>query len=234
MVDFSLETTARRVGELAAVQGLLPAGTRVAIPHLDGDSPAELASAARMVRDLGFVPVPHVAARRLGSFAELSDHLSALRDTTDQVFVVGGDPVTPEGPFADALAVIRSGLLVAYGFRGVGLAGYPSGHPLIGQVSLWDGLIVKASALREQGLDGSVTTQFASPAAVADWIAEARRRGIDLPVRVGVAGPAGIPASVAARLGIAEAAPHTSFGDRPLHFSPFGALRETTALAAIG
>jgi methylenetetrahydrofolate reductase (NADH) len=72
---------------------------------------------------MGFVPVPHLAARRLGSVAGLA----ALREATDQLFVVGGDPVVARGPFPDALALIRSGLLARQGFRAIGLPGYPSG-----------------------------------------------------------------------------------------------------------
>ena len=227
---FSFETVARRAGELAAVRGQLPAGTRVTIPHLDGDELPDLVAAARTVRDLGFVPVPHLAARRLESAAGLA----GLRAVTDQLFVVGGDPVTARGPFPDALALIGSGLLARHGFAAVGLPGYPSGHPLIGDEDLWADLGAKARALRVQGLAGSVTTQFATPAAVRDWVAEAGRRGIGLPVRVSVPGAGGLAPALAARLGVAaDAAGHA---DRvqglQVHFSPFGALRETALLIA--
>jgi methylenetetrahydrofolate reductase (NADPH) len=228
--DFSFETVARRVGELAAVRDLLPAGTRIAIPHLDGDDVPSLVDAAHAVRKLGFVPVPHLAARRLESGAGLA----ALREATDQLFVVGGDPMSARGPFPDALALIRSGLLVEHGFVAVGLPGYPAGHPMISDEDLWTDLAAKSDALRVQGLGVGVTTQFAARHAVRDWLAEARRRGLDLPVRMSVPGAGGLTPALAARLGVApDAAGHL---DRPeglkVHFSPFGALRDTALLVA--
>jgi methylenetetrahydrofolate reductase (NADPH) len=228
--DFSFETVARRAGELAAVRDLLPAGTRIAIPHLDGDDVPSLVDAAHAVRELGFVPVPHLAARRLESGAGLA----ALREATDQLFVVGGDPTSARGPFPDALALIRSGLLAGHGFAAVGLPGYPSGHPAISDEDLWTDLAAKSDALRVQGLAAGVTTQFASRHAVREWLAEARRRGLDLPVRMSVPGAGGLTPALAARLGVAaDAAGHL---DRPeglkVHFSPFGALRDTALLVA--
>jgi methylenetetrahydrofolate reductase (NADPH) len=226
--DFSFETVARRVGELAAVRDLLPAGTRIAIPHLDGDDVPSLVDAAHAVRELGFVPVPHLAARRLESEAGLA----GLREVTDQLFVVGGDPALARGPFPDALALIRSGLLVEHGFRAIGLPGYPSGHPTISDDDLWADLAAKRDALRVQGLAAGVTTQFATAGAVRAWLAEARRRGLDLPVRMSVPGAGGFTPALTARLGVAaDAAGHM---DRPeglkVHFSPFGALRDTALL----
>jgi methylenetetrahydrofolate reductase (NADPH) len=227
--DFSFETVARRAGELADVRDLLPPGTRVSIPHLGGDDLAALAGAAHAVREMGFVPVPHLAARRL----EAGVDLTVLRAATDQLFVVGGDPARPEGPFPDGLALIRSGLLAGHGFRSVGLPAYPSGHPAIDDERLWADLAAKAAALTEQGLAAGVTLQFAGRAAVANWLAESWRRGIDLPVRVSVPGAGGIPSALAARLGLdAQEGGLLGFpAGVKLHLSPFGAVRETARLA---
>ena len=228
--DFSFETVARRAGELAAVRDVLPPGTRIAIPHLTGDDVPTLARAAHAVREMGFVPVPHLAARRLDAGVDLT----ALRDAADHLFVVGGDPPPVRGPFPDGLTLIRSGLLAGHGFREVGLPAYPAGHPAIDDERLWADLAAKAAALRDQGLAASVTLQFAGPAAVGLWLAESRRRGLDLPVRVSVPGPGGVSPALAARLGLVAGPPAAA--DYPaglkLHFSPFGALRETAVLAA--
>jgi methylenetetrahydrofolate reductase (NADPH) len=225
--DFSFETVARRAGELADVRDLLPAGTRVSIPHLDGDDLPAILRAAYAVREMGFVPVPHLAARRLTSVAGLA----ALREATDQLFVVGGDPRSARGPFPDGLALIRSGLLAAHGFRSIGLPAYPSGHPDIDDERLWADLAAKTASLREQGLDASVTLQFASRAAVGDWLGESRRRGLDLPVRVSVPGAGGLSPALAARLGVESGEVDYPAG-LMLHFSPFGALRETALVAS--
>jgi methylenetetrahydrofolate reductase (NADPH) len=53
--------------------------------------------AARAARRLGFVPVPHISARRLESQSALEEFLTALRadGTGESVFVVAGDPAEP-------------------------------------------------------------------------------------------------------------------------------------------
>jgi methylenetetrahydrofolate reductase (NADPH) len=73
------------------------------------------------------------------------------------------------------------------------MSGYPEAHPTISDRALWSSLDAKAEALRVQGLAGSIITQFSFDVApVLAWIEQVRQRGIDLPVRVGVPGPAGV------------------------------------------
>jgi methylenetetrahydrofolate reductase (NADPH) len=63
--------------------------------------------AARAVRRLGFVPVPHFSARRLGSRADFEQFLTGPHTdgACDNVFAVGGDPARPKGPYANSAAV---------------------------------------------------------------------------------------------------------------------------------
>lgn len=192
---FSVEMTGKDVGILDEARRWLPPGTRVNVTFLAHEDLAMRVAAARAVRDLGLVPVPHVAARRLASPERLEEFLTALQEVgaNQDVFVVGGDPQHPEGPYGDALSVIESGLLAAHGVRHVGISGYPEGHPDISDDELWQALRDKASALAAAGLDGSVITQFGfDPAAVLAWVEAARSHGVDLPIRVGVPGPAGV------------------------------------------
>jgi methylenetetrahydrofolate reductase (NADPH) len=211
LADFSLEMTGKDVGELRAARSVVPAGTRVNVTYLGGEDLALRVAAAGAVRELGFRPVPHVSARRLGSREQLAEFLAALGavGAGEELVVVGGDPGAPEGPYEDALAVIESGLLPSAGVRRVVLTGYPEGHPDIADVVLWQALEHKRSALQRQGLAGAVTTQFGFDAdAVLRWVAALRARGIDLPVRVGVPGPAGARRLLryAGRFGVATSA----------------------------
>ena len=204
---FSLEMTGKDIDELTAARDVIPAGTRINVTFLANEDRPMRVAAAHAVRDAGLVPVPHVSARRLTSRNDLEVFLTALN--TDRVFTVGGDPETPHGPFPDALAVIESGLLEAHGVRSVSIAGYPEGHPGIPDDALWSALIDKHAALTGRGLAGEVITQFGFDAdPVLDWIATIRERGIDLPVRVGVPGPAGIRKLLrfAARCGVGTSA----------------------------
>ncbi|WP_326781863.1 methylenetetrahydrofolate reductase [Streptomyces longwoodensis] len=208
---FSLEMTGKDVAALEAARPAIPDGTRVNVTFLGTEDTELRLAAVRAVRRLGLVPVPHLSARRLRSRAELEAYLSALRDAdaADHVFVVGGDPTVPLGPYDDALAVLRSGLLQEYGVRHVGVSGYPEGHPAISEPALWSAIEDKAAVLREEGLAGSVITQFGfDTEPVLAWLEAVRARGVDLPVRVGVPGPAGIRRLLryAARFGVGTSA----------------------------
>ncbi|WP_406150779.1 methylenetetrahydrofolate reductase [Streptomyces sp. NBC_01012] len=211
LTDFSLEMTGKDVSGLEEAGPAIPAGTRINITFLGNEDLRTRLDAARAVRRLGFVPVPHVSARRLGSRAALEEFLAGLRadGTSADVFVVGGDPGRPEGPYEDALALIETGLLRRYGARHVGISGYPEGHPAISDDVLWAALREKSARLTEQGLATSVITQFAFDVdPVLAWIEEARRRGVMAPVRIGVPGPAGIRRlmSYASRFGVGTSA----------------------------
>jgi methylenetetrahydrofolate reductase (NADPH) len=205
--DFSLEMTGKDVTALEEAAHGLPQGTRINVTFLGSEDLTTRLRAARAARRLGMIPVPHISARRLGSREQFEEFLAGLRaDRTEgSVFVVGGDPARPEGPYADSLSLIESGLLQRYGVREVGISGYPEGHPAIPDGDLWSALGRKSAALAERGLDGCIITQFGFDVdPVLEWIEEVRRRGIMLPVRVGVPGPAGVRRllSYAARFGV--------------------------------
>jgi methylenetetrahydrofolate reductase (NADPH) len=193
--DYSLEITAKDAESLEEAASRTPQGTRISIAFLSNEDFAARVRAAVALRRLGFVPVPHISARRLKSRRELEDFLDALTGEAEveDVFIVAGDPPHPEGPYEDALAVIRSGLLKRYGVKHVGIAGYPEGHPDIGTDRLWQAMRHKQAELRTQSLDFSIMTQFAFDAeAVLGWLEQLRREGVYAPVRLGIAGPASV------------------------------------------
>jgi methylenetetrahydrofolate reductase (NADPH) len=208
---FSLEMTGKDVPALAEAAPLIPPGTRINVTFLGNEDLQLRVAAAAAVRRLGFTPVPHISARRLASQQELEEFLGALaaEAAPTEVFAVAGDPAQPLGPYEDALALIRSGLLGNYGIEQVSISGYPEGHPDIGGETLWRVLEDKYAALQEQGLGTSIITQFGFDAdPVLAWLAELRRRGIKAPVRIGVPGPAGIKRllNYARRFGVASSA----------------------------
>ncbi|WP_406005451.1 methylenetetrahydrofolate reductase [Streptomyces sp. NBC_00637] len=209
--DFSLEMTGKDVPKLEEARDSIPRGTRINVTFLGNEDLEMRLAAARAVKRLGFVPVPHISARRLGSRADFERFLAGLHadGTSDDVFLVGGDPASPEGPFADSLSLIDTGLLREYGVRHVGITGYPEGHPTIDGTVLWTALRDKHAALAAQPLEAGVITQFGFDAdPVLRWVEEVRDRGIDVPIRVGVPGPAGVRRlmSYAARFGVGTSA----------------------------
>jgi methylenetetrahydrofolate reductase (NADPH) len=209
--DFSLEMTGKDVAKLEEARDTIPPGTRINVTFLENEELRMRLDAAKAVKRLGCVPVPHISARRLRSREILEEYLSALQaeDACENVLVIAGDPAEPLGPFEDALAVIKSGLLQKYGVRNIGIGGYPEGHPAIPESLLWTALEGKAAALSNLGLPGTVITQFGFDVdPVLKWLEAVRERDIDLPVRVGVPGPAGVRRllTYAARFGVGTSA----------------------------
>ena len=209
--DFSLEMTGKDIAGLDEARPMIPAGTRVNVTFLGNEDVRMRLDAARAVKRLGLAPVPHISARRLPTADALEQFLDGLYadGTSDDVFVIGGDPSAPHGPYPDALSIIRSGLLQAHGVRQVGISGYPEGHPAIPEHELWGSLADKYNELEAQGLSGSIITQFAFDSdAVLAWVRRVRECGIDLPIRVGVPGPAGVRRlmTYAARFGVGTSA----------------------------
>jgi len=172
--------------------GLLPSGTRISISHLGDETTAERLAAVRAVLDADLIPVPHLAARRFPSRAALDLFLRDLEraGAGEDVFVIGGDPMRPAGPYTDAMSLLTSPEFRSHGVRSVGVGGHPEGHPRIGDTVLWGALEEKTEWLGSIGLRCTVITQLSTdPAAVLAWIADARRRGIRLPFSVGLPGP---------------------------------------------
>lgn len=191
----SLGVAWKDIVDLQQMRAVIPPGTRVHVGFVDSEDLAMRLETVRAVRQSGFLPVPIIAARRLQSERMLSEYLVLLRaeGASGSVLIVGGDPAQPLGPYPDAGSVIASGLLEDHGVRQVGVAGHPAGHPVVADDVLWPALADKAAALERRGLVGSVVTQFGfDAAAVLTWLAEARTRGVSIPVRVGVPGPASV------------------------------------------
>ncbi|WP_294262234.1 methylenetetrahydrofolate reductase [uncultured Sphingomonas sp.] len=215
---YSLEMTAKDFDALhEAAPGIAPE-TPVAITFLPGETIEARVAAAAAVRQLGFEPMPHLSARRIATIEELDTMLGRAADEAGarRAFIVAGDPPEPAGPFADTLSIIRTGLLEKHGFRAIGVAGHPEGHPNMAGEALWDALTAKLDALEERGLGALIVTQFGFDAdPFIDWLTELRARGIMAPVRIGVPGPAGIKTLLrfAARCGVgASAAVMTKYG----------------------
>ncbi|KHL26091.1 5,10-methylenetetrahydrofolate reductase [Croceibacterium mercuriale] len=196
MVDgYSLEMTARELDALQAAAPFIRPHTQIAVTFLPGEALEQRVAAARLVRQLGFEPIIHLSARRLTSEAELDTYLArvAAEAGLKRVFVIAGDPSQAEGPFEDSMQVIESGLLEKHGITIVGIGGHPEGHPAVDREQLWLWMERKVAALRARGILPLVVTQFGfDDDAIVDWVATLRARGIDVPVRLGVPGPAGI------------------------------------------
>lgn len=204
---FSLEIMANDVDQLDAARHLIPPNTLISITSLPDEELSPRIDAATAVRNLGFSPVPHIAARRLESPEALKHTLDQLRVKAGvtHVFMLAGDVKRPSGPFSDSLDVIRTGILPDFGIQRVTIAGYPEGHPRISDAKLAAALHDKRALLARQNLTCEIMTQFGFDAdPIALWIKHLRAEGVTDMIRVGLAGPANMKSLLhfAARCGV--------------------------------
>jgi methylenetetrahydrofolate reductase (NADPH) len=196
MVDgYSLEMTAKEIAAIREAAALIRPGTQVAVTFLPGEELEQRVEAAVTVRELGFEPIVHLSARRIESEAQLDWYLGEITQKAGvkRVFIIAGDPPEAEGPYETSLQIIESGLLEKHGIEIVGVGGHPECHPNNSPDELWVWMERKIAAIRAHGMTPLVVTQFAfDDDAIVAWLAEMRARGIDVPVRLGVPGPAGI------------------------------------------
>jgi methylenetetrahydrofolate reductase (NADH) len=168
-------------------------GTDVTITFLPGDNYRHNVDTASALRRAGFNPVPHVAARELPSRQALDDFLARARGEADvsRILVIAGDVALAKGPFRSSLDVCASGLIEARGIGAVSIAGHPEGHPYLQAANTFKGLEAWCYWAQLTNIRLEVVTQFCFEAApILEWMGELEARGIDLPVIVGLAGPA--------------------------------------------
>jgi methylenetetrahydrofolate reductase (NADPH) len=191
----SFEATRPSDAEIAAFAAVAAPATPVYVSAVPSRPPEEQIAVARRLHVRGFEPVPHLAARNFESVVALDDYLARMTEEAGvrRLLVIGGDRDTPAGGFHHAIEVIESGLPQSRGIREIGIAGYPEGHPRIAAAEIDRLLAAKIEAAAATGLAVHIVTQFAfSPAPILAWVARLRERGIEQPVRIGIAGPASV------------------------------------------
>jgi methylenetetrahydrofolate reductase (NADPH) len=212
MVDgYSLEMTAKDIDSLREAAPAIAAETPVAVTFLPGEDFTARIAATKLVRSLGFEPMPHFSARRITSTSEFEEYLAAAVAEADvrRCFVIAGDPSEPQGPYGDSSALLASGAFERAGIRAIGIGGHPEGHPNMSADQCWSVLMDKCAQIEARGMAPLIVTQFVFDAdAVLAWLSELRARGVTAPVRIGVPGPAGIKTLMrfAARCGVGASA----------------------------
>lgn len=140
--------------------------------------------AARLARQ-GYLTAPHLAARLVRGPGHLDDIVSELEENDVQgLFVIGGDAEHPTGEFPDALSLLEALEIRGHRFRTIGIGAYPEGHGKI------DGrLIEHALAAKSRHANLGITQLCFDPQTTTEWARSVRRRGVSLPIRVGIPGP---------------------------------------------
>ena len=191
----SFEATRLTDADLDALTAAAKPGTRIYVSALPGRPVDEQIAIARRLHARGFTPVPHLAARNFADTVALDHYLARMTEEAGvtRLLVIGGDREAPAGHFHHAIEVIESGLPQSRGIREIGIAGYPDGHPRVAPIELDRALAAKIEAAAATGLAVHIVTQFGFAAEpILAYIARLRDTGIELPIRIGLAGPASV------------------------------------------
>ena len=195
MQGFSVEITPAEIVRPRVHPPNLPPDCRVYVPWIAGSRFEDNLRAAVRVRDMGLVPVPHLAARAIGGTGELDRMLSALATEAgvDHAMLIAGSQHEPFGDLTDAMSALSSGLFERHGWNSLGLASHPEGSPGISEQALKASLRAKNAYADQSAMCLHLVTQFCfSGASVVDWERKSRADGNRLPVHIGLAGLASL------------------------------------------
>jgi methylenetetrahydrofolate reductase (NADPH) len=139
----------------------------------------------RLVKQ-GYSVVPHLAARMVrdrSQLAEICDRLTTAG--VRSVFVPAGDQTPPEGTYDGALPLLEDLTSLGKPFEDVGITGYPESHPTIS-----DDVVVQAMWDKRRHATQVVSNLVFDAGLIDSWLVRLRARGIQLPVWLGIPGPA--------------------------------------------
>jgi len=132
----------------------------------------------------GFRVTPHIAAkcvRNRQHVAEIMERLDRLG--VESIFVPGGDRPQPAGEFHTAFELLKVIDEHDHNVREIGIAAHPEGHPDVDNETLMKELEKK------KNLAQYIVTQMCFDAdLLGNWLIELTRRGITLPVWIGLPG----------------------------------------------
>ena len=194
-IGASIEVSAKHVHDGKLDSSMLPPATRVYITDVGVDPVADLVSAAASVRHMGYSPVPHIPARRIESEAALDARIGAMvsEGGVDDILIIAGEAPSQMGPYSQSLDILRTGIADRRGVKHVGIGGHPEGNPAYQKRDLNDVLKEKLAFAAESDAAFRIVTQFGFDGPLfVRWAEGLKAAGVDLPIHLGVAGPAKI------------------------------------------
>jgi methylenetetrahydrofolate reductase (NADPH) len=141
--------------------------------------------------------MPHFPARIIKDKGTLADWIARYQGEAgvDQALLLAGGVATPHGDYDSSMQLLESGLFGEAGFKRLHVAGHPEGNKDIdadGSMTNVDAALRWKQAFSETSdADMALATQFAFEAGpIIDWANGIKEAGIDIPVHIGIAGPA--------------------------------------------
>ena len=194
---FSVEVTPRAASKIENFSDLIPKGTLVYIAHIEGTPIEEMVETAKKINDQGYSPMPHFPARIIKNKQTLQDWISRYKNeaNVDNALLIAGGSNKPHGDFDSSIQLIESELFDMAGFKNLHIAGHPEGNKDIDNDGTTNN-IDKALSWKNEFSNRTdatmaITTQFCFDSeTVIDWANAVKNNGIDLPIHIGIAGPA--------------------------------------------
>lgn len=195
MKGFTLETTPGSAKKIADYREYVAPGEVIYITFLPGSDFADTVSLAKRLRDEGFEPVPHFAARSLPNKQFFEDNLKRCVEEAgvNRVLAIAGAVDEPLGEFDSSIDLLQTGLFDKYGIKQIALAGHPEGSPDISDEKIKEALRLKN--VFQESTDASLylVTQFCFEAEpILAWDKALQAAGNKLPIHIGVPGLASL------------------------------------------
>jgi methylenetetrahydrofolate reductase (NADPH) len=194
LMGYSIEVMPRTAEKVEDFRAILPKGTRVYIAHIEGTPIDEMVATAKRLNADGFDVMPHFPARIIKDRATLGDWIAQYKDVgVRQGLLLAGGVAAPHGDYATSMQLLESGAFD--GFERLHVAGHPEGNrdidpdgsdKMVMEAARW-----KSAFAERTDAKMAMATQFCFEAApVIAWVDRLAAENINLPVHIGVAGPA--------------------------------------------
>ena len=197
LTDFSIEVMPRTAAKIESFKEILPKNTRVYIAHIEGVPIEEMVQTAKRISSEGFNVMPHFPARIIKDKSTLEEWINMYQGEAgiNQALLLAGGVDKPHGTFESSMQLVETELFERYNFKNLHFAGHPEGNKDIDKdgsnKNVDEALLWKQKFNERSDIDIAITTQFCFEAEpVIEWANSLTNNGINIPIHIGVAGPA--------------------------------------------
>ena len=194
---FSVEVTPKAASKIENFEDYVPSGTLIYIAHIEGTPIDEMVATAKKINDQDFCPMPHFPARIIKDKKVLNDWILRYRNEANvsNALLIAGGANKPYGEYDSSIQLIESELFDKANFSNLHIAGHPEGSldidPDGSTKNVDHALSWKNEYSKRTDAKMAITTQFSFDAdAVISWANSVKASGVDIPIHIGIAGPA--------------------------------------------
>ena len=194
---YSIEVTPNAAAKIENFAEVLPVNTRIYIAHIEGTPFEEMLTTAKKITNEGFIPMPHFPARIIEDRDMLESWLSQYSGEANvqEALLIAGGSKEPAGVYDSSIQIIETELFDKYSFKRLHVAGHPEGNKDIDKDSTHTNvnkaLSWKNEYAKRTDAQIAIATQFCFDSeAIIQWANSLIDMNIDLPVHIGIAGPA--------------------------------------------